>query len=252
MGSDSGTPPVEATMTSARIVDALGEGPAGVTELATRLGMHKSTVYKHLSTLERIGYVRQCDGGFRLGSRLVQLGEASKRQADFYGRARSVIDQLAATTEEFVGLTLEADGRVYDVYTARGRLALQGERSPVTAEQLHCSAAGKAILAQYSEDQLREYLESAELSAATERTITDPETLVEAVERIREREIAFDREEQRAGVRSVAAPYTDDLLSLYGAVYVLGPADRLTGKRFEEDIPGMIHGAVEKIRSNRE
>lgn len=90
------------------------------------------------------------------------------------------------------------------------------------------------------------------MSTVTDRTITDPKALMKDGKRIREREIAFNREEQRAGVRSVAAPYTDDSLSLYGAVYVLGPVDRLTGKRFEEDIPDMIHGTVEKIRSNRE
>jgi DNA-binding IclR family transcriptional regulator len=250
MEHDADTPPVEATMTSMRILGALNEHATGVTELATKLGMHKSTVYKHLSTLERTGYVTN-DDGYRLDTRLLQLGETAKHQHGFYDRIRPVIDQLAETTEEFVGFSIESGDRVYDIYTARGRLALREERSPVTADQFHCSAAGKAILAQFPEERLREYIQSEDLSPMTDRTITDPETLLETIKLVREREIAIDREEQRTGFRSVAAPYREESLHLYGAMYVSGPVDRMTGKRFEEDIPGMIHGAIENIRKDR-
>lgn len=250
MDHNADTPPVEATMTSMRILTALNEHAGGVTELATELEMHKSTVYKHLSTLERTGYVTSDDDGYRLGTRLIQFGETAKHQHDFYDRIRPVIDQLAETTEEFVGFSIESGDRVYDTYTARGRLALGEECSPVTADQFHCSAAGKAILAQFPEERLREHVESEDLTPVTDRTITDPESLLETIDLVREREIAIDREEQRTGFHSVAAPYTEESLHLYGAVYVSGPVDRMTGKRFEEDIPGMIHGAIEKIRKD--
>ncbi len=247
MEHSSETPPVEATMTSARILGAIDEGGAGVTELASQLGMHKSTVYKHLSTLERIGFVIHDEEGYHLGSQLLQLGEATKRQHGLTNRVRPVVGQLAETTEEFVGFAVEYDHELYDVYTARGRLARQGADPPVTVRHLHCSAPGKAILAQFSRNRLTEYLDAVELSPMTQRTITDRDSLESSLERIVERDIAFDREEQFEGIHSVAVPYTDESLPLNGAIYVLGPADRMTGKRFEEDLPGMLHSAVDKM-----
>ncbi len=247
MDRKSGTPPVQSTITSMRVIEAMQDGGVGVTELANELDIHKSTAYKHLSTLENLNCVQKIDGQYHLGPKLIQLGETTKHHHGIYTRAQSVIDQLAETTEEYVGFTLEHDHRCYNIYTARGRLALQNFTGTPHATELYSTASGKAILSQFTQDQFDEYITSTDLTAETERTITDPDELQDAIVRVQERNIAFSREEHKVGFRSVAVPYQNESLNLYGAIYVRAPADRMTGKRFNEDIPGMVNSAIEKM-----
>lgn len=247
MTMESGTPPVEATKTSARVLGAINRHPVGVTELADQLDMHRSTVYKHLSTMEQIGYISKTDKGYRLGQRLIQLGEAATRQDCNYEQARKVIDQLAETTGEIAGLSIEYGYMAYDMYTARVRSAVSRDAVIADPHQLHCTATGKAILSRFSEDQFREYLRTTDLVAHTDQTITDPKLLSEEIDRVRDRGVAFDREEHSPNIRSVAIPFYNEGPEVTGAVYVLGSADNMSSKRFEEDIPGMLQGALEKI-----
>lgn len=247
MDRKSGTPSVQSTITSMRVIDAMRDGGVGVTELANELDIHKSTAYKHLSTLEDLDCVKKIDEQYHLGPKLIQLGETTKHQHGIYTRAQSVIDQLAETTEEYVGFSLEHHHRCYNIYTARGRLALQNFTGTPHATELYSTAAGKAILSQFTQDQLDQYITATDFTAETERTITDPDELQDAIVRVQERNIAFSREEHKVGIRSVAVPYQNESLNLYGAIYVQAPADRMTGKRFNEDIPGMVNSAIEKM-----
>ena len=83
------------------------------------------------------------------------------------------------------------------------------------------------------------------LPTRTENTITDVERLTSAVERVRERGIAIEREEQYEGVNSVAVPLTD--LPPNAAIYVAGSAERLSSKRIEEDVPGILLSAASEV-----
>src|SRR5699024_10027319 len=103
-----------------------------------------------------------------------------------------------------------------------------------TSDLPHCSAPGKAILSQCSNADIKSLTVELDLPARTENTITDAEHLMNAVERVRERGVAIEREEQYKGVNSVAVPLPD--LPSNAAIYVTGSAERLSSKRIEEDI----------------
>nr|WP_255681667.1 IclR family transcriptional regulator C-terminal domain-containing protein [Natrinema sp. SYSU A 869] len=114
---------------------------------------------------------------------------------------------------------------------------------------LHCSSAGKSILAQYPRDRVDEIFDRWNLPALTENTITDREELYDELERVRERGVAFNREEHVDGINGTAVPVTQDG-SVLGALAVAGPSHRLNGERLEEEVPNMLLAAANELELN--
>ena len=245
MNSNGSPDTIGAVRTAFSLLAAIAErgGTAGVTELATARDMPKSTVFKHLNTLAELGHLEREDGEYVLGARLADLGRHSLARTPLYPAAKPQIERLAELTDETVGIAVGSRGRVADLHwDSRGE-------SPVgasgTSEQPHCSAPGKAILSQCPDPEIDAIVAEFGLSARTENTITDVERLTSAVGRVRERGIAIEREEQYEGVNSVAVPLTD--LPPNAAIYVAGSAERLSSKRIEEDVPGILLSAASEV-----
>ncbi|WP_049898163.1 IclR family transcriptional regulator [Halococcus agarilyticus] len=125
---------------------------------------------------------------------------------------------------------------VYAVTASSGReLPIRlGSRVP-----LHATAPGKAVLAAAPSTVIEEYIETHGLAALTRRTTTSAADLRDELGVISDRGLAFDRDEAFEGVRSVAAPIRcqDEVV---GALAVAGPGERFSGKRLEEDLPGLV------------
>ncbi|RLM54085.1 IclR family transcriptional regulator [Halobellus sp. Atlit-31R] len=241
--------PVGATHTTARIVSALAGGrEAGVTELARELDVSKASVHNHLVTLERLGVVLSADGRYRLGLRLLDLGMGVRDGLDVYQTARPEVRGLAESTGESTALVVAEHGdavhaTVEDADRNDRRLRV-GSRVP-----LHATAAGKLILAYRSRDDVDAYVETHGLNRLTDRTIQSPSALRDELRSIADRGLAFDRGEIWEDMRSVAAPIRREVRgeALAGALAVLGPAERLSGKRLEEDLPGLVLSAAKRI-----
>ncbi|MFP8889446.1 IclR family transcriptional regulator [Natrialbaceae archaeon A-CW2] len=243
MGKDAGVS-VQATATSFAIVEALRtREQAGVTELATELGRSKSAVHNHLSTLETLGYVTSTDGKYRLTHRFLRLGLATRERNPIYVAAKAKLRTLARTTGESVNLVVpEDDHGVYLYRVGNGDHPIEEGGSVA----LHASAAGKAILAYRGHDAVDDFIDRHGLPALTERTVTDPATLRSQLRSIRDRRVAFDRGEQTEGWQCVASAIVieDEPVA---AISVSGPADRMQGKRLEEDTTGLVVSTAKAI-----
>lgn len=236
---------VNATRTSFRIIEMLTElnESIGVTALATELGIPKSTAYKHLKTLCELGYVRKDGGKYALGIGFTDIGETARSDDQLYVTAKSSIDRLTEVTDEVAGLVVERRGYAVDLYRSWPD---GSQRHETNSRYLHCSAPGKAILSMLPDRRVEEIIEQTGLPTKTDRTLSDRSMLREKLDRIAERGIAFEREEQTDGLRSVAVPVMSNE-QVAGAVYVAGSSDRMKGKRFEEDIPGIIISTVKRL-----
>lgn len=245
--------PVGATHTSGRVVRALeGKREAGVTELADELGLSKSSVHNHLVTLERLGVVVSADGRYRLGLRFLDIGMSVRDGMPLYQVARSEVEGLAESTGESTALVVAEDGRaVYAAVEApdsNDRRVRLGSRLP-----LHATAAGKLVLAYRSQEAIETYVDRHGLEYHTDRTIQSRAALRDELRSITDRGLAFDRGELIEDMRSVAAPIRreDRTEELVGALAVLGPVERLSGKRLEEDLPGLVLSAAKRIELDR-
>jgi len=241
--------PVSTIHTSGRIVRALADGrEAGVTELANRLELSKASVHNHLVTLERLGVVVSGDGQYRLGLGLLDIGISVRDGMELYQVGRSELTGLAESTGESTSLVVAEDGQAVHAAVEdperNGRRIRLGSRLP-----LHATAAGKLILAYRSREAVEEYVEVHGLDRHTDRTFQSPSDLRTELQSITDRGLAFDRGELAADMRSVAAPIRreDRTEELAGVLAVQGPAERLSGKRLEEDLPGLVLSAAKRI-----
>lgn len=221
---------------AAALLLALGEsgGEAGVTELARRLGLHKSTASRLLATLERRGLVEQDadTGRYRLGLAIIRLAEHAERALDLRGIALPELELLARATHESVSLTVlegeaalpvaQADGPVQSAVDWTGH-----------AIPPHAIAAGKILLSALPEREIARIARRG-LRRFTPRTIVDLQPLLEELARVRRRGYATAVGEFEEGLNGVAAPVLDARGSIVAAVGVFGPAGRLTPRRLPE------------------
>ena len=206
------------------------EKEIGVSELARRLDLGKSTVHRLLTTLVQEGLVeRNPDtGAYRLGLTMFELGQVVQSHMDLHGAVGPVLAALREETHEGcqVGV-LDGHEVVYiDRLESSQTLRLfneTGRRVPV-----HTTSSGKTLLAHLTEPELERVLAAASpLAQMTPRSITDPAVLRTELARIRARGWSEAVEEREIGVASIAAPIRDASGRVVAAVSIGGPAARM-------------------------
>jgi DNA-binding IclR family transcriptional regulator len=108
---------------------------------------------------------------------------------------------------------------------------------------MHCSAAGKAILAYLSDERVEAILDQWGLKRFTESTITDRDRLYEDLQAGREQGYLFNREEYQRGVTAIGAPVLGEE-EVHGAIVIIGPAMRLQGNWSEQELPNQLLAAA--------
>lgn len=225
--SDSGIQSVQRAMTILRSFSE-AEPTLGVTHLSERLGLHKSTVSRLLSTLEREGFVEQDPetGKYRLGLGLVSLAGFALERLDLRRIAHPHLGPLAELTQETINLTV-LDGRegvnIERIASPRSirYVGSVGRRTP-----LHCSSTGKVMLA-YMTPQERDALLPHPLPRYTAKTITDRAVLEAELTQIRAQGYGLAREEYEEDLAAVAAPIHNHQGRVLATVSITGPAYRL-------------------------
>ncbi|MFC4357852.1 IclR family transcriptional regulator [Halobium salinum] len=248
--------PVTTTATSFEVLEQLrtSDDPLGPAALGRRLDLARSTVHRHLATLERLGaVVRAGDDrrdGYRVGLRLLDFGLGAREAHRLYPLAAPKVDELAEETGEKVWCIVPEGSRSVHLYGAAGRRSVRTGVREGSRGYLHQHAAGKAILAHLPADRVREIVDTEGLPAQTPETVTDESELFEQLERIRERGYAFNREESVPGLHAVGAPVRDESGVAVGAISVSGPANRLKGERLHEALPDLLLGATNEVEIN--
>jgi DNA-binding IclR family transcriptional regulator len=232
---------------AAALLLALGECPAeaGVSELARRLGLHKSTASRLLATLERRGLVEQDEesGKYRLGLVVIRLAERAERTLDLRTIALPELERLARVTRETVTLGIVKADACLTVAQVDGPNMVACPDWTGRTTPLHCVASGKVLLAAMAE---RDVLRIARpgLPARTERTITGLEALLEELARIRRRGFATAFSEWIEGTNGVAVPVADARGRVIASIGVWGPAFRVTAGRVAEIVTSTREAAA--------
>lgn len=241
MADDAGSlQTVDAVENAISVIDALKElDGAGVTELSEYLGMSKSGVHKQLSTLVKSGFVSKDGHEYRLSFRFLSMGEYVRNKSRLYKIGAEEVDKLADKTDYFAYLISVSDDDAYCIYTAEGENAVIPNLGVGKQVELHSTAAGKAILAYFSEAQ-RDQLIDRRLPNRTEETITDVDVLETELATIEEEGVAFEDEEHVTGMRGVGAPILSKESGIIGAVAVSGPVSLLADEHFDTELPSLV------------
>jgi DNA-binding IclR family transcriptional regulator len=217
-----------------------------LTTISEHLDFPKSTVHNHLETLKENGYLLENDGTYQLTLKFLDLGIHTKRNLDIARVVSPTLEQLSEDTNEAAWLMVEERGYVVGIEKKLGDRAVQTTGRIGRHTRFHYHAPGKAILAHMPEERVDEILSERGLPAKTEHTITDRDAVMNQLEEIRDRGVAFDIGEAIAGIRSVAAPVVCDG-TVEGAIAVVGPKNRLRGDKFREEIPDLVSGAANEV-----
>lgn len=224
---------------------------AGVSELARYVDMSKSTVHSHLKTLEKLQFVVRRGDTYSLGTRWLDMGGYVRKQQRLYRSAKTEADELAALTGELVAITMPEYGRSVYLYQAKGQKALTIDSHVGVRLPLYCTAAGKAILASLPDGEVERLVEETGMEAKTGKTITDLPTLLEELDRIRDRGVALEDGERIEGTRGVGAPILDKTSGeVLGAIAICGPPTRLHGETFTEELPELVRQTTKVIEVN--
>lgn len=236
--------PIQAVSRTLNLLELLArEGGMGVTELAAAAGLNKATVFRQLQTLVALGYAYKSRDNekYYLTLKLAELGGRLLEQLDVRKALRPYLEQLAADTGETVHLVqLEERDIVYidKVEPAVNSLRMVsrvGMRQP-----LYCTAVGKAILAEFSDEEIRRYWETSEIRPLTPHTITRWEAFMEEIRTTRRRGFALDLEENEEGIRCVAVSLNYAPGTPPHAVSISAPASRASLEALEKMAPLLL------------
>lgn len=212
------------------LLDALAAAPeaASLKQLASTTDLHPSTAHRILAAMTQARFVeRQDAGSYRLGIRLLELGNIVKSRINLREVALPYMQSLHERIGEAINLGARHDDEiVYLERTSSGRalvrvVYLVGGRAP-----LHLTSLGKLFLASDSTQKLREYARRTGLPGKTPHSLTTLEALEKELDKVRRHGIAYDDEEAELGLKCVAAPIHDDEGQVVAALSVSAPADR--------------------------
>jgi DNA-binding IclR family transcriptional regulator len=233
--------PVKTVKTAFEILGYIKEEDgATLSELDGVFDLAKSTIHRHLATLQTLEFVVQDGGTFHPSLRFLEFGEHARHRKPAYAVAKSKVQELAETTEERAHFLVEEHGWAVFVHRAAGAQAVETDPGLGKLVPLHATAAGKAILAHIPDPDRRAIIDTDGLPAFTENTITDREELDVALTESRDRGYSFNRQENTEGLRSVGVPVIGEQGAVIGALSVSGPTHRFRGKWFEETLPDLL------------
>jgi DNA-binding IclR family transcriptional regulator len=223
--------PIQVVARMMKLLDVLAghPEPLGLKQVAQYTGLHPSTAHRILSAMAADRLVDRVEpGSYRLGMRLLELGNLVKSRINVREMALPVMRELHAQTGETVNLSVRHDDEiVYVERTSSGRSAMRVVHVIGTRAALHITAAGKLFLLEEGFPKLREYAKRTGLAGHTKNTITSLPLLERELERIQRQGWATDNEEAEIGVRCVAAAVRDDAGHLVAALSISSPADRM-------------------------
>lgn len=224
---------IQSIQRAAAILRSLASGPRrlGVSEIAGRVGLAKGTVHGLLRTLQDEGFVEQDpeSGKYQLGPALLQLGTGYLDVNELRRRSLMWADLLATKSGESVRVGVLQGGSaliVHHVFRPDNSLQILEVGSNLP---LHATALGKALLAHHPD--VLEDLLSAPLPRLTQHTLTDPKTLAQELELIRERGWAGELEEAVLSEAGIAAPIFDHKGEAAGAIGITGSVGTIFNKR---------------------
>ncbi len=223
------------------------EPELGVSELARRLGVAKSTAHRLATTLVAEGFLEQnpADDRYRLGLSLFALGTLVRRRMDVTHQAKPYLDLLRDRSGETVHLAVLDGPNIVYLFNIESKQALRMHSYLGVHKPAHCTAEGRAMLAFCPEPVLRKVLRAG-LAPRTPNTVTAPRALAALLDQVRRNGFALDDEESEDGMRSLVAPILDASGQVVAAVGLGGPARRLTKKALRALVP-LVTGTAQVI-----
>lgn len=228
------------------LIDVLAsrEEPVSLKEISERTGLHPSTAHRILNDLATGRFIdRPQAGTYRLGMRLLELGNLVKSRLNVRDAALAPMRELHKQIQQPVSLSIrQGDEIVYIERAYSERSGMQVVRAIGGRAPLHLTSVGKLFLAADEPQRVRTYASRTGLAGHTKNSITQLVTLERELTKVRQTGVARDDEELEVGVRCMAAGILDDQGRLVAGLSISAPTSRL-----EESWLGSLQAVANEI-----
>lgn len=213
------------------LIDVLAsrEEAISLKEISERTGLHPSTTHRILNDLTIGRFVdRPESGSYRLGMRLLELGNLVKGRLSVRDAALNPMRELHKLIQQPVNLSMrQGDEIIYVERAYSERSGMQVVRAIGGRAPLHLTSTGKLFLAADDAQRVRAYAMRTGLAGHTRNSITQLPALERELAKVRQSGVARDNEELELGVRCMAAGVYDDQARLVAGLSISAPGDRL-------------------------
>ena len=198
-----------------RIIEFLAENPtgAGITEISKSLGLSKGTVHRLISTLKERDFAYQSSNTelYRLSYKILYLYNCISNNIDMFKVSRPIIRKFADKVDATVHLATLDEKRSNIVYIDRIE-PMNSQKPFVMSSRVgkkapcYCTAAGKILLSQYSDDEIRDIMKGEEYKTYTDKTIKNIDEFLEEIHKVRKQGYALDENEYEHGIICIYIP----------------------------------------------
>ncbi len=230
------------------VLQCLASGPAGVSEVAERTSLPKSTVSRLLGTLVALGAVEQSEalGVYSLGELLIDLSAAASPGRNLTAHARAHLVELVQQIDEAAAVGVLDGPTVYYLDQVDGDHQVQVRDWTGESVDAHVVSAGLVLLAFSPPEVQDEYL-ARPLEAWTEHSVTDPDRIRQRLDDVRRAGFAWVFEEMSEGLNSVAAPVFNPAGSVIAAVSAHGPSYRFPAPGASASVAAFVLEAAGRV-----
>lgn len=244
---------VQSVARAFELLRAVAVEPAGITELAARAGLPKSTVARLLSALVKEGAVTRDDEDrlYVIGVGLAELAGAIDASAALATAVKPHLQWLASELGEAAGFSVPTGYTMQYVVQVESPNPVQVRDYTGLTVPMHVGPSGLCMMAQWPAEDLERYLRRP-LAAFTPHTIIDPDRIRSRLDDVRAGGHYWIHEEFAEGINSVAAPVFASGRRALGAIHVHGPAYRFPPPGRSEAIAAMVMEAAERFSTRAE
>ena len=227
------------------VIAASGEEGVGLSVISRVTALNKTTAFNLLASLVTLRFIEQDERSrrYRLGLRNLELGRIVQQRLHISYLARPILTDLCKKTNETVNLGLPELLDLVVIDSFQGSQLLHATAYAGWRWMYHCTALGKAFMAQWDEPMRHTIYRLRGLPQQTPHTITDIDTLEAQLTRFREQGYALDLEENDVGVHGIATSIVNGLGEVAAAISVSGPANRLNEEVMEQIASDVIAAA---------
>lgn len=250
-GGRSGRQELTRSLTRAlKIMETLEESgkPLGVTEIARRIGVHKSSVYRLVRTMVEFDFLEQHtdSAAYWLGAKLSLLGDMASLHLELPKRVRPHVERLAQLTRETANFVkLQGYRCLYLVSIPTDQSIGMIARPYGATDGIHCTAVGKAILAFVDPARAENLLGRVPFVRRTAQTLTTPDQVLQELPTVRANGYAVDDQENEEHVRCIGSPVFDADGTVVGGVSISGPDFRIDDGSLPDLATQVIRCAVD-------
>lgn len=213
-----------------------------LSDIAEQTGIAKSTTFRLVSVLTDYGFLERIPDTerYRIGIRAFEIGSIYIQSTSVEQEARPFLARLAAECNQTANLGVLNDGQVVHIAVVPPDRVIRYYAAVGDRVDSHCTGLGKALICDFSDEQLADLAERHPLVSYTRRTITSLDILRAHLKEVQEQGYAIDDEESFIGLRCVAAPIRNDKGEIVAAISVSGPSAEFG----ESALPSIIDAVV--------